>query len=241
MGDLQNMILLPTWSLLQQKVTQNVSFEKLTFPALEQMIQSIGSGILHCQKAFPLNSSPRHLALDNLSFRSWAISINYDLFGRSGSWISSSAILLIQLRSGNFFNELALDSQSMAWRIIRLPTTQKVYWVGTMKTHVSVKIIFRKWWPITNKWRTMTKISQLLVLDRILYRRRGQRWGWQGAQGRRWWESEQCSIFLRSLPHSLPPSKHLLLLLRQPAQKSKLTRVQGYLLKPGYQVTATFF
>ena len=141
----------------------------------------------------------------------------------------------------NFFNELALDSQSMAWRIIRLTTTQKVYWVGTMKTHVSVKIIFRKWWPITNKWRTMTKISQLLVLDRKLYRRRGQRWGWQGAQGRRWWESEQCPIFLRSLPHSLPPSKHLLLLLRQPAQKSKLTRVQGYLLKPGYQVTATYF
>ena len=140
----------------------------------------------------------------------------------------------------NFFNELALDSQSMAWCIVRLTTTQKVYWVGTMKTHVSVKIIFRKWWPITNKWRTMTKISQLLVLDRILYRRRGQRWGWQGAQGRRWWESEQCPIFLRSLPHSLPPSKHLLLLLRQPAQKSKLTRVQGYLLKPGYQVTALF-
>ena len=103
-----------------------------------------------------------------------------------------------------------------------------------------LKIIFRKWWPITNKWRTMTKISQLLVLDRILYRRRGQRWGWQGAQGRRWWESEQCPIFLRSLPHSLPPGKHLLLLLRQPAQKSKLTRVQGYLLKPGYQVTALF-
>ena len=141
----------------------------------------------------------------------------------------------------NFFNELALDSQSMAWCIVRLTTTQKVYWVGTMKTHVSVKIIFRKWWPITNKWRTMTKISQLLVLDRILYRRRGQRWGWQGAQGRRWWESEQCSIFLRFLPHSLPPGQHLLLLLRQPAQKSKLTRVQGYLLKPGYQVTATFF
>ena len=59
--------------------------------------------------------------------------------------------------------------------------------VGNVITQM--RLILRKWWPISGRWSWLTKISQRPVSGRRVCRRRGRRWRWPGAQGRRWWGS----------------------------------------------------